>query len=218
MIAAFAFSSACIRLDIMDFLKNIGKEALTIFGIVNSDTITVASFLPFKALQIITAVVLFVFSYIGIAVMICGAAVGLYVLWRKFFNKLMGNIMLYITVPFFIFADILNLREHIGLNSIVIILLINIGVFTVIAIKRHFKKDYNKYSFKDDIHNLKAKLKDPLKTPKPTEDDSILGEGIENCDIAELVRKKYAKRQFPEKPKSSFAEALSIIFKYRNIK
>ncbi|MCD7904844.1 MAG: hypothetical protein LUG24_04565, partial [Clostridiales bacterium] len=119
-----------------------------------------------------------------------------------------------ITVPFFIFADILNLREHIGLNSVLLIFLINIGIFIGIALKRYSKDDSNNYSFKKSICKLvKALKKNPDSPPKTPEDSSTSKKSIESCDVAELVRKKYAKRQIPKEPKSDFAKAVKVIFK-----
>lgn len=122
--------------------------------------------------------------------------------------------MLYVTTVVFIFADVLNINEHIGLNSVFLIFLINIGIFIGIALKRYSKDDSNNYSFKKSICKLiKALKKNPDNPPKTTEDSSDSKKSIESCDVAELVRKKYAKRPIPKEPKSDFAKAVKVIFK-----
>ncbi|MCD8236767.1 MAG: hypothetical protein LUD00_08975, partial [Prevotellaceae bacterium] len=129
-------------------------------------------------------------------------------------NKLMEKIMLYTTTVFFIFTDILNINGHIGLNSVLLILLINTGIFIVIALKRYNKDDCNSYNFKENLIKLIDKLENLDNTQKPKKDSpDINKETILSRDIAELVRKKYVSRPSPIEPKSDFAKAVKTIFK-----
>ncbi|MCD8239475.1 MAG: hypothetical protein LUC92_09100, partial [Clostridiales bacterium] len=122
--------------------------------------------------------------------------------------------MLYTTTVFFIFADVLNINGHIGLNSVLLIFLINIGIFIVIALKRYNKDDCNSYNFKENLIKLIDKLENLDNTQKPTEDSpNSHKENIASKDIAELVRKKYASRPSPIEPKSDFAKAVKTIIK-----
>ncbi len=215
LLIGLALNSTCIRLDFIGFIKTTGKITAAFLKSIGSVLIALAALLPYKFLQIIAAIPLFIIAYTAVFLIFCGAATGLYVIFKKYYNKFMGEKMLYVTTVFFIFADVLNINEHIGLNSVFLIFLINIGIFIGIALKRYSKDDSNNYNFKKSICKLiKALKKNPDNTPKATENSSSANKkSIESCDVAELVRKKYAKRQIPKEPKSDFAKAVKVIFK-----